>query len=245
MNIKVSIITASFNSKLTIEQTIQSVLNQSYPFIEYIIIDGGSTDGTIDIIKKYSKEFINKGFTYKYISEPDKGIYNAFNKGISLSTGDLIGIINSDDWYESNAVSLIVNNYSNDIGIYHGLLKVYNNDNLIKIFMTFSSELINCEMIQHPTCFVKRDVYYLLGLFNEEYKAASDLDFMVNAFHNHIIFKPVFEIIANFRLGGISSTKLSEMESLKIKRKYGIISDYRYFKFIFKNSIKQFLGYRT
>ena len=102
---KVSIITVVFNGIRTIEQTIKSVLNQSYKNIEYIIIDGGSTDGTLDIIRKY------ENYLSYIISEPDHGIYDAMNKGIQKSTGDIVGIINSDDWYEVNTVSQVVERF--------------------------------------------------------------------------------------------------------------------------------------
>ena len=98
----VSIITVCFNSERTIEQTIKSVLNQTYKEIEYIIVDGQSTDGTLDIINKYSSQIA------KIVSEPDEGLYHAMNKGISMATGDIVGIINSDDWYEPYTVEEVV-----------------------------------------------------------------------------------------------------------------------------------------
>ena len=104
-NIKVSIITVCFNSEKTIRRTIESVLYQTYPNIEYIIVDGKSTDGTVDIVKEYLPAFQKR---LRYVSERDKGIYDAMNKGIRLSAGDVIGIINSDDFYEPDAVENIV-----------------------------------------------------------------------------------------------------------------------------------------
>lgn len=106
--IKISIITVCFNSEKTIKDTIESVLNQTYPNIEYIIIDGNSVDKTIDIIKSYESSFEQKGISIHWISETDNGIYSAMNKGFALSNGELIGILNSDDWYSREAVSKIV-----------------------------------------------------------------------------------------------------------------------------------------
>ncbi len=103
---KVTIITVAYNAQATIEATILSVLAQSYKSLEYIIIDGGSTDGTLQIIKKYEDKIS------KYISEPDKGIADGFNKGIALATGDWIGMINADDQYTPNAVEVMMNNIS-------------------------------------------------------------------------------------------------------------------------------------
>ena len=115
----ISIITVSYNAVKTIEDTILSVINQTYPNIEYIIIDGGSTDGTLDIIKKYQDKI-----TY-WVSEPDKGIYDAMNKGIAKANGELIGIINADDWYELDAVQNVVLEFNNTRpAIYHGGLNI-------------------------------------------------------------------------------------------------------------------------
>lgn len=110
-NIKVSIITVCFNSEKTIIDTLESVLNQSYENIEYIIIDGKSKDKTVDIIKRYENKFKEKKIEYKWISEKDSGIYEAMNKGINKSTGEVIGIINSDDWYEKNTVEKVMKEY--------------------------------------------------------------------------------------------------------------------------------------
>ncbi|WP_418965060.1 glycosyltransferase, partial [Cetobacterium sp.] len=107
-DILVSIVTVAYNSSKTIEKTIESVLNQSYKNIEYIIVDGESKDNTLEIIKKFQKNFENRGIKYKFISEKDNGIYDAMNKGISMCQGELVGMINSDDWYELDAVQNIV-----------------------------------------------------------------------------------------------------------------------------------------
>src|SRR4051794_14825027 len=112
-SVLVSIITIVYNSDKTLEDTIKSVLQQSYPHIEYILIDGGSTDQSLSIIKRYDK-FV------KWISEPDKGISDAFNKGIKMSTGELIGIINADDWYEDGAIETIVKHLEKNCDVYCG-----------------------------------------------------------------------------------------------------------------------------
>ncbi len=124
----VSIITVCLNSEKTIEQTIQSVINQTYPNIEYIIIDGKSTDRTLEIIDKY------KGKISILVSESDEGIYDAMNKGLKLATGELIGIINSDDWYESDAVETIVNSFLADrnVQVIYGNMDVYDQDKFIR-----------------------------------------------------------------------------------------------------------------
>ncbi|MDO4190908.1 MAG: glycosyltransferase, partial [Bacteroidales bacterium] len=122
----VSIITVCFNAEKTIEQTIQSVINQTYSNIEYIIIDGKSTDSTLNIVSKYKDNIAT------IISEPDNGIYDAMNKGIKLSSGELIGIINADDWYEKDAVKIMVNKYlsteNKDNSLYYGMIRIWKNN---------------------------------------------------------------------------------------------------------------------
>ncbi len=108
---KVSIITVAFNSEKTIARTIESVLNQTYTDLQYIVIDGKSTDHTVAIAHDYSDRFRKKGMEYLVVSERDHGIYDAMNKGLALAVGELIGIINSDDWYETGAVECAVRNY--------------------------------------------------------------------------------------------------------------------------------------
>lgn len=226
----VSIITACFNSQETIQQTINSVYNQSYKNIEYIIIDGMSSDKTVQIIKNNEERMVARGIKYKWISEKDCGIYDAFNKGIRLANGELIGIINSDDWYEDDAIIDVIEQYDDATDIYHGILKVFDNQKLIKILMTFSDDLDRGEMIQHPTCFIKKTLYSQLDFYNTNYKSASDLEFMLRAKKVNVKFKPIFKILANFSIGGISSSQISSYETLKIRFKYGIISKNKYYK---------------
>lgn len=206
-NIKVSIITVSFNSVHTIEQTILSVLNQSYQNIEYIIIDGKSTDGTCNIIKKYAD-----AISY-YVSEPDKSIYDAMNKGLRRATGDIIGIINSNDWYESDAVYKVVKHFtSGKAELIHGK-------------MCFVDEKGNCAyskvktlshlwymtgIVLHPTVFVKREIYEKYGVFNTDYRIAADYDLLLRFYANGVRFKYIDELISNFRTGGTSSDNYLE-----------------------------------
>ena len=127
--VKCSIITVSYNSSKTIEKTINSVLSQTYKDVEYIIVDGASSDGTVEIIKEYEPLFEGR---MKWISEPDNGIYFAMNKGIQMAKGELIGIINSDDWYENDAVEKIVYGWSDagkkPLSVLHGKTYAYGKD---------------------------------------------------------------------------------------------------------------------
>jgi glycosyltransferase involved in cell wall biosynthesis len=203
---KVSIITVCYNSVQTIEQTIQSVVNQTYRNIEYIIIDGGSTDGTVDLIRQYDSHL-----SY-WVSESDKGIYDAMNKGIRKAKGDIIGIINSDDWYEPNAVSFCV----------HSLLENSSYDGVCGnlIFYQESSKLVMREhycsipgldalkkrmTIAHPTVFVRKDFYKKYGLFDTCFKIAADYDLLLRASMLGAKIGYIPHTLVNFRLGGISS----------------------------------------
>lgn len=221
-NIKVSIITVCFNSQKTIKRTIESVLNQTYQNIEYIIVDGKSTDRTVEIIHSYSPKF---GRRLKMISEADNGIYDAMNKGIRRSSGDLIGIINSDDYYEPDAVERMVKAWNGEpMQILHGLMRSLRNGREYSVMLT-SAEFLDEKMIQHPSCFVTKDVYETIGLFDPSYRCIGDYEFMVRAFESHKVrFKPVYHVIANFEEGGISESSKAKMEKLKFLKKRKKIS---------------------
>jgi glycosyltransferase involved in cell wall biosynthesis len=197
--IKVSIVTIVYNSAKTLEDTILSVLNQTYRNIEFIIVDGGSTDGSIDIIKRYQERIT-------WISEPDKGISDAFNKGIALSTGELIGIINADDWYERDAVQVVVESFKSDYDVYCG------NINLISetgnVSKTKKSRIAHLSLgmhIMHPSVFVTKKVYDNIGLFNTNFKIAMDYDMLLRIREQKYKFKYIDKTVANMRTEGASS----------------------------------------
>ncbi len=223
----VTIVTVVFNGEKYLEQTIQSVINQTYDNIEYIIIDGGSTDGTLDIIRKYEKVI-----DY-WVSEPDAGIYDAMNKGIILSRGKLIGLINSDDWYLENAVETVVETYLNNSKsnvIITGA--IYRTDSQGNILFklnkpaSFLHQKINRIMpVNHPATFVAREVYAEIGLFDEQYKIAGDYDFIYRAYHSkkvNFIFTQA--CLAYMRLDGlsekISSLWVRNYENYLLRSKY-------------------------
>lgn len=200
----VSIITVCFNAVKTIETTIKSVVNQSYKNIEYIIIDGGSTDGTLGIIEAYRK------YISVVVSEQDKGIYDAMNKGISLAKGDYIGIINADDWYEQDAVEKVVR-ISRDIPanaeVISGRIRFMEGD---QSFLVSQKEMeqIWMEMpISHPATFIRKSVYEKYGTYNTHYQIAADYELIFRLYINHVNFYFCNDILANFRVGGISSAR--------------------------------------
>ena len=201
----ISIITVVYNGAKTLEQTIQSVLNQTYKNIEYILIDGGSTDGTLDIIKKYEDQIAF------WVSESDKGLYDAMNKGISKANGTIIGMVNSDDWYEPNAVELIVKAYRQnpEKKIFHGdRYNVLENGNKsIRKFHPSKFKFLYYGMTyNHPSMFVHKAIYQE-NSYNTSLKALSDYEFVLTQYlNNKNIFFYIQEAYVNYRLDGISGT---------------------------------------
>src|SRR5882724_3849250 len=168
----VSIITIVYNGEEHIEGTIKSVLDQTYPNIEYILIDGGSTDGTIEIINKYRHAIAF------FISEKDSGISDAFNKGIRRANGEIIGIINADDWYENDTVAKVVEQIG-DSDISYGDLRLLKNGKTDFILKGDHNYLDREMTINHPTVFAKRKCYEQFGLFDIKYKCAMDYDLVL------------------------------------------------------------------
>ena len=213
----VSIITIVFNGDKFLETTINSVLSQTYSNIEYIIVDGGSTDRSIEIIKKHENSI-----DY-WISERDNGIADAFNKGIALSRGEIIGILNADDWYEADAVQTIISNLKPYPAIYSGHMKLYNIDGnqFIKLHKTRPDRLSQTMRVAHPSTFVHRNVYSSVGNFSLEYKIAMDYDFLLRVRSYPFEIITINKVLSNMRLGGISANIYKVLrEELKIKNRY-------------------------
>jgi glycosyltransferase involved in cell wall biosynthesis len=221
----ISIITVVYNGEKHLQQTINSVYKQTYKNIEYIIVDGNSSDGTLDIIKQ------NESKITKWISEPDKGLYDAMNKGIKMASGELIGMINSDDWYEINAVEMTVNHYHKnpDKRIFHGNIKCIDERN-----HTFyvkkpknSSFLLkyHAMTLNHPSMFVHQEIYSL-WTYNTSLKSLSDYQFTLEVFlNNQRWFHYIPKLMSNFRLGGVSgkiSNTTSIIENFKARRNAGM-----------------------
>lgn len=183
------------------------MLKQSYKNIEYIVIDGLSTDGTQKIIEKY----IDSGFWF--ISEKDNGLYDAMNKGLQKASGDIVGIINSDDWYSEEAIETVVEYFQrNEADIVYG--------NLVTVFPggeekpnpTVPLDSMWYQMaLPHPTVFVKKNVYKRFGTFNIKYKIASDYDLLLRFYSQNIKFGYIDKTIAYFRAGGLSSKNQRQM----------------------------------
>ena len=213
---KVSIITATYNSEKTIEKCMNSVLNQTYKNIEYIIMDGQSKDDTLDIIKL--KKELHTNIIVN--SEKDKGIYDALNKGITRATGDIIGFVHSDDFLaKKNIIEIIVDAFIkfNVDGVYGDLhyVALNNTNKVIRnwISQPFSDKLLNRGwMPAHPTLFLKKDIYNKHGFFNLKYKIAADYDFMLRIFKNELnTWHYLPETIVKMRIGGKSNKNLSNI----------------------------------
>lgn len=221
---KISIVTVCYNSEKTISQTFESLLEQTYREFEYIVIDGGSKDRTVEIIKNYSEKFLKNGIKFSYVSEKDYGIYDAMNKGIKLASGEIIGIINSDDWYEKDALENIITEYDkNEPDIIFGLLRTIGEDgNPVEIIGKYRESGVGV----HPTVFVKRDIYEKYGVFNLKYKLAADCELLLRLSQKNVKTQMLEKIIANFRIDGATfkyqyqSTK----EENEIRYSYGLIS---------------------
>ncbi|CAM3516936.1 glycosyltransferase family 2 protein [Pontibacter korlensis] len=197
--ILVSIITIVYNGEKYLEQTIRSVLGQSYKNIQYIIIDGGSTDGSIEIIRKYESQIAI------WISEPDRGISDAFNKGIALATGDLIGILNADDWYEPEAVSKMVAHFKPD-SVLHGNTQYWNENGSRAHQAKPNLDILPLEMsLNHPTVFVSKNLYKRYGVFDLNYKLAMDYQLLLRFYAAGVKFIHIDDIVTNMRLGGVSA----------------------------------------
>ena len=200
----VSIITVVYNGAKTIQQTFESIRKQTYNNIEYIIVDGGSTDETLSIVKA------NKDIVSKWISEPDEGLYDAMNKGIKMAKGELVGIINSDDWYETDTIKHIVNAYSKhqDKKIFHGDINHIYEDGAVKL-RKFNPSVFKFKYYgmtyNHPSVFVHRDIY-VRHLYDSTLRALSDYQFMlVNFLEDLEQFLYIEQVLANYRLDGISA----------------------------------------
>ena len=221
---KVSIITATYNSKSMIKSSMDSVISQDYPNVEYVIVDGKSNDNSLDIIEGY----IKMNFPIKLISEKDEGVYDAFNKGIMLTTGDIIGFVHADDFLNSNTIlSEIVSIFeNNDVdGVYGDLqyVKVSDTNNVVRNWKSrpFYPEMIkNAWMPPHPTLFLRKEVYEKHGHFDTSYKISADYEFILRIFKDQFLnFEYLPKVITTMRLGGISNGSLRNI-ALKVKEDY-------------------------
>lgn len=206
---KVSIITVCYNSEKTIEDTIKSVVSQNYHNIEYIVVDGGSSDDTLKIIER------NRKHIDILISEPDEGIYDAMNKGIKVATGDIVGILNSDDFFSSDeSIKYIAKGFSSEVDAVYGDLKYvkqYKPDLLSRVYSSAGFKLWKVRfgfMVPHPTFYARKHLFEKYGYYKLDYRVAADFELMVRFFLNGIKFRRIDKMLVSMREGGISSSGL-------------------------------------
>lgn len=208
---KISVVTITYNSALTLRDTIESVLTQRYKNIEYLIVDGGSTDETLDIIKSFSDDRI------KWISEPDKGIYDAMSKGKRMTTGEVVGILNSDDFYPDNLVlERVAAAFSDEkIDAVYGDLKYVDYLDTSKITRNWVSGEYNREnflrgwMPPHPTFFLRKAAFEKYGYYNPDFKSAGDYELMLRMlFKNKLKAHYIPQVQVTMRAGGVSNSSI-------------------------------------
>ena len=210
-NPKISIITVSYNSQCTIKHTIDSFSSQTYKNKEYILIDGASKDWTLDILDFKKDEIDN------FVSEPDSGIYDAMNKGIKAANGDIVGILNSDDfYYNQDVLSKVAKVFKDtDCDCLYGDLVFVNKVNARKIVRYWKSGKFEKNLIKkgwmlpHPTFFVKKEIYQKYGLYNTRLKSAADYEMILRLLHKEkIIVEYIPEILIKMRMGGESNASI-------------------------------------
>ena len=233
---KISIITATFNSGETIRDTIESVLRQSFTDFDYIIKDGGSKDDTLRIVKEYAPKF---GDRLKVISEPDKGIYDAMNKGLQLATGDVVGLLNSDDFFTSDDALKTIADACEQYGAdaIYGDIHFVNDDDLTKCVRYYSSAVFRRSLMRygmmpaHPSFYCKRSIYEKYGYFDTSYKIAADFESLLRFIYlGNIKTQYIKKDFVTMRTGGAStaglaSRKLIMKEHLRALKKNGIYSN--------------------
>ncbi|NDV67285.1 glycosyltransferase family 2 protein [Dysgonomonas sp. 25] len=244
---KISIITPTYNSENTIEVTINALLRQTFSDFEYIIIDGLSKDNTIAKIESYIPAFEQKGVKVTIVSEKDKGVYDAMNKGIALAKGELVGITNSDDWYEDNALEVMWNRFTDgkvdrSNSMLYGIERVWKNGKVYNV-QRRGSAFISEGVMPHSTFFVSKAVYDKYGAFDLSVKILADYDFISRCAGQGVVLEEVDAIISNFLLGGISSSYFDFYKDYyTIQLKYNYITQKRYKELMFVLKIKKILS---
>lgn len=243
-----SIVTICYNSSATIERTIKSILGQTFTDYEYIIVDGASKDTSLDIVRKYEPLFEGR---MKWKSEPDTGIYNAMNKGIMRSSGEIIGIVNSDDWLEADALQILVeemsHNEENRRKILTGEVLFHYDDGSTQLYPTsyerYEYFAKRYRMgLNHPATFVPRSIYDKMGIFDEEFKLYADADFILRCYKAGVGVHFINKVLSNMADGGASNVRSrKELEDSLLKYKKHCTTKIEYFKYATRSKIMWFL----
>ena len=233
---KLSIITVTYNSERTLRDTMESILSQTFQDFEYIIVDGASKDATLDIIREYEPRFQGK---MRYLSEPDKGIYDAMNKGFAMATGDVIGILNSDDFFTSEDVlQAVVDGFAGEyVDAVYADIHFVGTDDLTKCVRYYSSSVFRPWMMRfgmipaHPSFYCRKAVYDQYGSFDTTYRIAAEFEILLRLIFIHRIrTRYVKKDFVTMRLGGASTTgygswSLIMKEHLQIMKRHGVVTN--------------------
>lgn len=234
---KITLITSTFNSASTVEDTFRSVLYQTFHDIEYLVIDGGSTDGTLDLIRSYEPKFEGR---MKWKSEKDKGVYDAMNKGIRMATGDVIGFLNSDDFFTTDdCLSTVADAFAqNDIDAIYGNIHYVNPDDLSLMVRFYSSKRFRPSLMRlgfmpaHPSFYCKRCVYQKYGVFDTSYKIASDFELLLRFIYvNHIRTKYIAKDFVTMRMGGLSTSGFRSHQQIMKDHRQALKANHVYSNF--------------
>lgn len=227
---KITVITAAYNAASTIEDAILSVASQTYPDVEHILVDGGSRDGTLDVIERHRNKIA------KVISEPDRGIYDAMNKGVKAASGEVIGFLNADDVYpHANVIAMVAEIMEREqLDALFGDVEFFPPHNPAITLRRYSSARFRPDRIAwgwmpaHPALFVRREVFQRVGAFRTDYRIAGDFEFVARAFsEKNLRYRHLPEVLVRMRTGGISTagwrnTVLLNREVLRACRENGI-----------------------
>ncbi len=227
---KISVITVCYNSKLTLNRALQSVINQNWPFIEYIVIDGASTDGSLEIIDRFRSQLAH------VVSEPDNGIYDAMNKGLDHAGGDIVCFLNADDHYSHQKVLSEVAKQMTDpnLDALIGDVAFFHPHEPTRIIRRFRSNRFRPDRLSwglmpaHPALFLRKTVIDRVGRFNTNYRIAGDFEFIVRAFTNQgLHYRYIPEVLVHMQTGGVSTSGLRSKillnrEVLKACRENGL-----------------------
>ncbi len=229
-DIKISVVTVTFNSEKTIEDTIRSVLSQTYQPYEYIIADGGSDDRTLEILDGYAKEFDERGIKLSVKSESDNGIYDAMNKGVARAAGDIVGIINSDDWYEKDALETVAAAYAEKpFDLFYADVRMVLPDGRSFVKHSKNRRYATSRDWNHPTTFITKEIYNRYSYRTETIH--DDYDLILRLKHDGVRITVKNKVIANFRMNGTSHKRSLSAALSSIKIKYSIYRQNGYSRF--------------
>lgn len=245
--IKITVVTATWNSAATVEDTLRSVAGQTYGAIEHIVVDGGSSDGTMDIVRRYAEVYRNRGLELKWVSEPDNGIYDAMNKGIALASGEVVGLLNSDDFFTSPIVLERVaaefpdetdGGGKNGIDAVYGDIHYVRPERLGKCVRYYSSKGFSRQRMRmgfmpaHPSFYCRREIYLRHGLFDTSFRIAADFEQLLRLIFIHRIKTRYIPMdFVTMRTGGASSSGFAShrqiyAEHRRAYRKNGVKSNF-------------------